>query len=110
MPWTASETITVMTSVSALVTAIVGGLIAIIAAIHGAKNSGKTEVLSQRVDSQSQSIRDNRNAITQTALATPGGGAGAGTAANPLQAEIINTGDNPVPTTDTTTAADAAKE
>lgn len=99
MPWTASETITVMTSVSALVTAIVGGLIAIITAIHGAKNSGKTEALSQRVESQGQSIRDNRNAITQTALATPG----AGTAANPLQAEIINTGDNPVPTTDTET-------
>ena len=100
--WTPSETLNVIGAIALLVTTLTTSIIAIVKSFHNddaiAKTDTKTNVLADRVNSQAQSIRDNRNAITQTALATPP--PPVGVPAVPAQVEVVNSPSKPVPTTD----------
>lgn len=111
--WTPSETLNVIGALAVLITTLATSIIAIFKSIHNdnaiAQTDTKTNMLSDRVNSQAQTIRDTQIAITQTALATvpPMASAPAVPAvpadadpAVPAKVVVVNKPSSPVPTTD----------
>lgn len=97
--WSPSETLNVIGALGTLLVTLTASIVALVKSFH---NESKADSLADRINSQANSIRENRNATTQIALAMPSsGGTGAQNTVNvDTQAQTPVPEPDPVPLTD----------